>query len=103
MSTGVTRRSATHNVSYPRSSSARQNAPRPAAPLTAVPDLAPYEARLRPTGDLAVAFKTREAGVEQVIAAVRAAGVQIRDLRTEDPDLEDVFVSLTSSHAEKAA
>jgi ABC-2 type transport system ATP-binding protein len=69
----------------------------PAAPLAAVPDLAPYEARLRASGDLAVAFKTREAGVEQVIAAVRAAGVQIRDLRTEDPDLEDVFVSLTSA------
>ena len=31
----------------------------------------------------------RRAGV----AAVRAAGVQIKDLRTEDPDLEDVFVS----------
>ena len=37
-----------------------------------------------------------EAGVEQVLAAVRAAGVQINDLRTEDPDLEDVFLSLTS-------
>jgi ABC-2 type transport system ATP-binding protein len=74
----------------------------PAEPLAAVPDLRPYEARLRPTGDLAVAFKTRESGVEQVIAAVRAAGVQIRDLRTEDPDLEDVFVSLTSSHAAPA-
>ncbi|HEY7853267.1 MAG TPA: ABC transporter ATP-binding protein, partial [Caulobacteraceae bacterium] len=40
-------------------------------------------------------FKKTAAGVEQVIAAVRAAGVPIKDLRTEDPDLEDVFVSLT--------
>ena len=40
-------------------------------------------------------FKKSAAGVEQVIAAVRAAGVPIKDLRTEDPDLEDVFVSLT--------
>jgi len=30
-----------------------------------------------------------------VLADVRAAGVGIKDLRTEDPDLEDVFVSLT--------
>jgi ABC-2 type transport system ATP-binding protein len=68
----------------------------PGAPLVAAPDLAPFDARLRPNGDLAVAFKTREASVEQALAAVRAAGVQIKDLRTEDPDLEDVFVSLTS-------
>jgi len=31
----------------------------------------------------------------EVLAAVRAAGVHIKDLRTEEPDLEDVFVSLT--------
>ena len=67
----------------------------PETPLAAPPDLAPFEARLRPGGDLAVTFKTAQAGVEQVIAAVRAAGVPIKDLRTEDPDLEDVFVSLT--------
>jgi ABC-2 type transport system ATP-binding protein len=68
----------------------------PETPLVAPPDLAPFEARLRGNGDLVVTFKTRQAGVEQVLVAVRAAGVQIKDLRTEDPDLEDVFVSLTS-------
>ena len=67
----------------------------PDAPLAQVPNLAPFEARLRANGDLAVAFKTATSGVEPVIAAVRAAGVGIKDLRTEDPDLEDVFVSLT--------
>jgi ABC-2 type transport system ATP-binding protein len=67
----------------------------PETPLAAPPDLAPFEARLRANGDLAVTFKKTAAGVEQVIAAVRAAGVPIKDLRTEDPDLEDVFVSLT--------
>ena len=68
----------------------------PEAPLIAPPDLAPFQAALRGNGDLVVTFKTREAGVEQVLTAVRAAGIQIKDLRTEDPDLEDVFVSLTS-------
>jgi ABC-2 type transport system ATP-binding protein len=67
----------------------------PATPLAIAPDLSPHEARLRPTGDLAVNFKTKAASVEQVIAAVRAAGVAIKDLRTEDPDLEDVFLALT--------
>ena len=71
----------------------------PGTPVMEVPNLAPFEARLRANGDLAVAFKTAEAGVESVIAAVRAAGVHIRDLKTEDPDLEDVFVSLTSKAA----
>jgi hypothetical protein len=28
-------------------------------------------------------------------AAIRAAGLHIKDISTEDPDLEDVFVSLT--------
>ena len=67
----------------------------PDTPFSAPPNLAPFEARLRANGDLAVVFKTARSGVEQVIAAVRAAGVGIKDLRTEDPDLEDVFVSLT--------
>ena len=29
------------------------------------------------------------------LAAVRASGVHIKDIATEDPDLEDVFVALT--------
>jgi ABC-2 type transport system ATP-binding protein len=68
----------------------------PEAPLAAPPDLWPFEAKLRGDGDLVVTFSTRQDGIEQVLNAVRAAGVQIKDLRTEDPDLEDVFVSLTS-------
>jgi ABC-2 type transport system ATP-binding protein len=67
----------------------------PAEPLAAVPPLGPFDAKLRANGALAVDFKTSEAGVEAVLAAVRAAGVHIKDLSTEDPDLEDVFMSLT--------
>jgi ABC-2 type transport system ATP-binding protein len=67
----------------------------PVEPLEIVPDLKPFDAKLRADGALAVAFKTSEAGVEAVLNAVRAAGVHIKDLSTEDPDLEDVFMSLT--------
>ena len=74
----------------------------PGEPLTTAPDLSPFQARLRPSGELAVDFKTAEAGVEQVLAAVRAAGIQVKDLRTEEPDLEDVFVSLTSTARDMA-
>ena len=67
----------------------------PQAPLTAVPGLGRFEGKLRGDGQLAVTFKTADAGVEAVLGAVRDAGVAIKDLSTEDPDLEDVFMSLT--------
>ncbi len=67
----------------------------PDTALAAAPDLGRFEARLRENGDLAVSFKTGETGVEAVLAAIRAAGVSIRDLATENPDLEDVFMALT--------
>jgi ABC-2 type transport system ATP-binding protein len=67
----------------------------PEEALAAAPALGRFDGRLRADGSLAVAFKTSEAGVEAVLNAVRAAGVRIKDLRTEDPDLEDVFMSLT--------
>ena len=67
----------------------------PKAPLDEVPALGHFEGRLRAGGELAVTFKTTEAGVEQVLNAVRNAGVAIQDLSTEDPDLEDVFMALT--------
>ena len=67
----------------------------PEEPLSAVPALAPFDARLRPDGALAIAFKTSETSVEAVLTAVRSAGVRIKDLATENPDLEDVFMSLT--------
>ena len=51
--------------------------------------------KLRADGSLAVTYKTEASSVEGVLAAVRASGVQIRDLSTEDPDLEDVFLALT--------
>jgi ABC-2 type transport system ATP-binding protein len=67
----------------------------PEEPLATPPSLPPFETRLRASGDLAITFRTHEASVEQVLAAARDAGVRIRDLRTEEPDLEDVFLALT--------
>src|SRR5580698_8581054 len=60
----------------------------PQAPLSAPPPLGRFEGKMRPDGRLAVTFKTAEAGVESVLTAVRDAGVVIKDLSTEDPDLE---------------
>ena len=46
-------------------------------------------------GRLAITYKPDQASFEDVLAAVRQAGVAIKDLATEDPDLEDVFMALT--------
>ena len=67
----------------------------PGEPLASPPPLPPFETRLRPTGELAIGFHTHQATVEQVLAAAKEAGVHIKDLRTEEPDLEDVFLALT--------
>ncbi|MBV9749339.1 MAG: ABC transporter ATP-binding protein [Acetobacteraceae bacterium] len=75
----------------------------PDHPLDAAPELkGGFQAKLRTDGDLAVEFKTGEASVEQVLSAVRAGGVRIKDLKTEQPDLEDVFLSRTDENAAAA-
>lgn len=74
----------------------------PEEPVIIAPELAGFETRLLPGGGFSVAYRTGAASVEQVLAAVRAAGVRIRDIATEDPDLEDVFVALTSAPPEAA-
>jgi ABC-2 type transport system ATP-binding protein len=71
----------------------------PDAPVTAAPALAGFETRLRAAGAFSVTYKTGQSSVEQVLAAVRGAGVHIKDIATEDPDLEDVFLSLTGARA----
>ena len=49
---------------------------------------------LRP-GAFALTYKTSEHSVEELLDRVRAAGIAIKDLSIEEPDLEDVFVELT--------
>ena len=59
--------------------------------------------KTRPNGSFAVTYRTGESSVEQVLAAVREAGVAIRDIATEDPDLEDVFLALTYGDASQVS
>ncbi|HEY4029374.1 MAG TPA: ABC transporter ATP-binding protein [Caulobacteraceae bacterium] len=73
--------------------------------LAAPPALAgALEAKLTADGRLAIDFKAGEAGgIEQVLNAVRAAGVGIKDLSIREPDLEDVFLALTYGADKPAA
>lgn len=67
----------------------------PEGDLAAPPVLQGFEVAARANGAFAVTYRKGQSSVEQVLAAVRAAGVTIADITTEDPDLEDVFVALT--------
>ena len=68
----------------------------PAEKLDAVPNtLAGYDAELREDGALAITYRYGEQSVAQMIEKFHAAGGRIDDLRTEEADLEDVFLSLT--------
>ncbi|MDB5437942.1 MAG: multidrug transporter ATP-binding protein, partial [Caulobacteraceae bacterium] len=71
----------------------------PETPVSEAPHLAGFETRLRARGGFQVSYRSGQSSVEQVLAAVRQAGIHIKDIATEDPDLEDVFISLTSAAA----
>lgn len=51
---------------------------------------------MRATGAFTLTYKTSEHSVEELLDRIRAAGVAIKDLSIEEPDLEDVFVELTA-------
>lgn len=69
----------------------------PQAELSALPaGLDGLDATLRKDGALAISYASSQT-VESLLERVKAAGVSIKDLKTEEPDLEDVFVSMTSA------
>jgi len=68
----------------------------PVSPLVEIPEtLAKYKSEIRDNGALAIAYKIGEDSVAEMIELYNASGARIADLRTEEPDLEDVFMSLT--------
>ncbi|GIK49216.1 MAG: ABC transporter ATP-binding protein [Hyphomonadaceae bacterium] len=69
----------------------------PQAPLT--PPVTGFEDivfAMKPSGAFTLTYKTSQHSVEELLDRIRAAGVQIKDLSIEEPDLEDVFVELTA-------
>ena len=74
----------------------------PMEPVTVAPTLEGFETKLRAAGTFEVSYKTGTSSVEQVLAAVRAQGLHIQDIATEDPKLEEVFMALTYAAPPKA-
>ena len=60
-----------------------------------LPEAEGIEVETREGGLIALTYHAETTPAEAVLDAVRNAGIRIRDVRTEQADLEDVFLSLT--------
>lgn len=64
----------------------------------ALPEAPGLTLTTRPSGELALSYRASEITAEAVLSAVHVAGIRIRDVRTEQANLEDVFLELTRKH-----
>ena len=68
--------------------------------LSAIPEsLGDLNAKLASDGTLEITFRNSETGIGRLLEQVREAGIGVADLSTEQPNLEDVFVAMTSEAA----
>ncbi|MFQ6547626.1 ABC transporter ATP-binding protein [Aestuariibius sp. 2305UL40-4] len=49
----------------------------------------------RPDGQMEFTYRTSQTSADAILDAVRASGISIRDVKTREADLEDVFLELT--------
>jgi len=73
-----------------------------AVPLGAPPDFGPdlgreVTARMRAPDLLALTYSRNRTSAPALVAAAQAVGLEIADITTEEPKLEEVFLSLTQS------
>jgi len=72
----------------------------PRQPLSSVPaSLSSLNAELADDGVLNITFHNSETGIGRLLEQVREAGISVADLSTEQPNLEDVFVAMTTETA----
>ncbi len=57
--------------------------------------LTPLDATLEKNGELSISYRTGTSSIMGLLDQVKASGIEITDLRTQEPDLEDVFMALT--------
>ncbi|MGK7654708.1 ABC transporter ATP-binding protein [Roseovarius sp. B08] len=69
----------------------------PEADPVALPEGDGLTVETRPGGQVAISYRSTKMSAEAVLEAVRASGMRIRDVRTEQADLEEVFLELTRS------
>jgi ABC-2 type transport system ATP-binding protein len=71
----------------------------PETPPPQMPNLPGVRVEPREDGGLAFHYHATQTSAEDVLQGLRAAGIRIRDVRTEQADLEAVFLSLTRASA----
>lgn len=72
----------------------------PKEKLTTIPEsLSDLSATLSDDGELNITFHSSETGIGRLLERVREAGISVADLSTEQPNLEDVFVAMTTEPA----
>ncbi len=71
----------------------------PDEPATTLPRAEGIDASFGSDGTIALHYHSQQLSAEQVLEAVRAANIRIRDVKTQEADLEDVFLALTSGAA----
>jgi ABC-2 type transport system ATP-binding protein len=69
----------------------------PEAPVSVLPSAPGITASHRYDGAVVLSYHSQQTSADQVLESVRVAGITIRDVKTEEADLEDVFLALTSS------
>lgn len=70
--------------------------------IEAIPEsLAPLNPSLSHGRRLSIHYKPSETAISQILTDVAASGLNIVDLTTEEPDLEDAFLQMTSSKANR--
>lgn len=68
----------------------------PTEQIDVVPDaLSALDITLLDNGALSIAYRSGKDSISGMLNQVKASGLSIADLRTEEPDLEDVFMALT--------
>ena len=76
----------------------------PETPLDTLPEgIAAHravEARLRADGGLVLSYRRSAAALGAILDLLRESGVRVRDISTEEPKLEEVFVALTGGRDE---
>jgi len=69
----------------------------PDGPVKTLPQAPGLTVSRRDGGALEITYHSAETPAEAVLAAVHKAGISIRDVKTEQADLQDVFLDLTRS------
>ncbi len=69
----------------------------PEGPVETLPDSPGIDVSKGSDGSIELRYQSQQISADRVLEAVREAGIRIRDVKTAEADLEDVFLALTSS------